>query len=288
MSPAVSVIIPCYNGGRFLPAALKSLEAQTFRDFETIIIDDGSTDPHTRDYLASLGPQYRVIRQDNRGLPAARNAGFRAARAAFVFPLDCDDTIEPAFLAETYAALRAAPPDVGFISTDEKVFGAIDGIVHRKFDPFAQLFHNQLSYSMLFRKSAWEKIGGYNETMREGYEDWEFNVHLIAAGFRAIDVPEPLFNYFVSADGMLMSRSGRVHATLWRRIRDLHPDLYRWDWLVRHCGKSHPARRLLRLASAAVLLTAGRVVPVAVMNRLHYLWLQGKRRGIIPWSVQIN
>jgi glycosyltransferase involved in cell wall biosynthesis len=287
-APAVSVIIPCYNGGPFLPAVLKSLAAQTFRDFETIIIDDGSTDPATRELLGRLGPGIRVIRQENRGLAAARNAGFAAAAAEFVLPLDCDDTLEPPFLTETCAALRAAPADVGFVGTDMRLAGALNEVVERRFDGFTQLFRNQLSYCMLLRKSAWRAVGGYNETMREGYEDWEFNVHLIAAGFRGIDIERPLFNYYVSAEGMLMSRSGRMHATLWRRIRDRHPELYRWGWLTAHHDKPNPLRRAVRLASAILLLAAARVIPEAVMNRLHYYWLLAKRRGLIPWHVPIN
>ena len=287
-APAVSVVIPCYNGGPFLPAVLKSLAAQTFRDFETIIVDDGSTDPATQDVLAALGPDIRVIRQDNRGLAAARNTGFRQAQAEFVLPLDCDDTLDPPFLAEAYAALRAASDDIGFVGTDMRLAGALTSVVQRRFDRFTQLFHNQLSYCMLFRKSAWQAVGGYNETMRDGYEDWEFNVHLIAAGFRGIDIERPLFNYHVSAQGMLMSRSGRMHATLWRRIRELHPEIYRWQWLSQHHDKDNTLRRYVRLTSAIGLLTAARVVPEAAMNRLHYYWLLAKRRGLIPWQVPIN
>ncbi|MBI3436297.1 MAG: glycosyltransferase family 2 protein [Proteobacteria bacterium] len=286
--PAVSIVIPCYNGGKFLPGALASVAAQTFRDFETIIVDDGSTDAQTRAFLAALGPEIRVIRQENQGLAAARNTGFGLARADFVLPLDCDDTIEPSLLAEAHAALSSAPPDVGFVVTEERLAGARSGVVKLRFDRFAQLFHNVLSYGMLFRKSAWEKVGGYNVAMREGYEDWEFNVHLIAAGYRAVEVHKPLFNYFISGEGMLMSRSGRMHATLWRRIRDLHPELYRWRWLLRNHGKPHLGRRLVRLTSALVVLACARIVPEAVMNRLHYTWLQAKRVGLLPWRVEIN
>jgi glycosyltransferase involved in cell wall biosynthesis len=287
-APAVSVIIPCYNGGAFLPAVLRSLAAQTFRDFETIIIDDGSTDVATGELLASLEPNVYVIRQENRGLAAARNTGFGAAQADFVLPLDCDDTLDPTFLAATYAALRAAPTDVAFVGTDMRLTGALDAVVERRFDRFTQLFRNQLSYCMLFRKSAWRAVGGYNEAMREGYEDWEFNVHLIAMGFRGINIEQPLFNYYVSGQGMLMSRSGRMHATLWRRIREQHPEVYRWSWLTTHHDKQNLARRLVRLASAIVALAAARIVPESIMNRLHYVWLLAKKRGLIPWHVPIN
>ena len=78
--PAVSVVVPCFNGGRFLDSLLASLERQTFRDFEIIIVDDGSDDEATLRKLASLESRVRVIHQDNRGLPGARNSGIAAAR----------------------------------------------------------------------------------------------------------------------------------------------------------------------------------------------------------------
>jgi glycosyltransferase involved in cell wall biosynthesis len=287
-TPDVSVIIPCYNGGRFLPNALASLAAQTFRNFETIVVDDGSTDAQTRTVLDGLGPDVNVIRQENRGLPAARNTGIRAARAAFVLPFDCDDLVKPTLLEETVPVLRTSAPDVAFVTFYEQLSGARSGIVTVEFDPFAQLFHNRLHYCLLLRKSAWQAVGGYDETMRSGYEDWEFNVHLIAAGFRGVVVPKPLFVYSVSADGMLMSRSGRMHATLWRSIRDRHPELYRWSWLRAHNGKTNSLRRLLRYASAYGFLMTYGAAPESLVNRAHYCWLSAKRRGLVPWQVTIN
>ena len=70
-APAISIIVPCYNGGGYLDALLASIAAQTFRDFELVIIDDGSTEEPTRAKLASLEPNIRVVRQPNRGLAAA-------------------------------------------------------------------------------------------------------------------------------------------------------------------------------------------------------------------------
>src|SRR5262249_25551378 len=110
--PAVSIIVPCFNGGRFLDALMASLGRQTFRDFEIIIVDDGSTDEETPRKLASLRDRARVIHQDNRGPSAARNTGARAAHGDTLFMLDCDDTIEPEFLAETVPLLQAAPAEV--------------------------------------------------------------------------------------------------------------------------------------------------------------------------------
>lgn len=102
--PVVSVVMPCYNGEAFLAAAVESVLGQTFRDFELIVIDDGSTD-RSADILAGYGERIRVIRQRNRGVSAARNAGIEAARGDFIAFLDSDDWWEPDFLDQMVKAM---------------------------------------------------------------------------------------------------------------------------------------------------------------------------------------
>jgi glycosyltransferase involved in cell wall biosynthesis len=258
--PAVSVIVPCYNGGRFIDLLLVSLERQTFRDFEIVIVNDGSTDRPTLEKLASLPPGIRVIHQENRGLAGARNSGFRAAKADLVLTLDCDDGLEPTFLAETAAVMRAQGPDLGFVFTDVRMTGMREGVSRRYFKLFDLLFINRVSACLLVRKEAWQNAGGYDETMREGYEDWEFSVRLAEAGYRGYGIPKPLFIYRVSEDGMLMSRSSQLHAKLWRRIRERHKKLYRlpavlklW-WRTRSIPGELTLFRALNLLALATLL----------------------------------
>lgn len=231
-APSVSVIVPCYNSGRFLDQLLSSLAAQTFRAFEVIVVDDGSSEAETLAKLAELPTEIRVVRQPNAGLAAARNTGFRNARANMVLPLDCDDMLEPSYLAETAGALRAAPADVGFVFTHMQLCGALEGSFSTKFDRFDQLFVNRLPYCMLFRKSAWAAVGGYDETMRDGSEDWEFNIRLAQANFCGLEIAKPLFVYAVRPEGMLLSKTARLQGTMWRRIRRKHRDLYQPSMLV--------------------------------------------------------
>lgn len=230
--PAVSVVVPCYNGGRFIDQLMTSLARQTFRDFEIVIVDDGSDDLETREKLAALGPAVRVIHQDNRGPSAARNAGARAARSDILFMLDCDDTIEPTFLAETVPVMRAAPADVGMVVTDLRLVGAENGMVPRYFNRFDLLFTNTLSSGLVLRKQSWEAAGGYDETMRDGYEDWDFSLRLARAGYRGIEVAKPLYIYHIASDDTAPSRSSYVHTRrlygqLWRMIRRKHAASYR-------------------------------------------------------------
>jgi glycosyltransferase involved in cell wall biosynthesis len=96
-TPLVSIIMPCYNGGAFLAEAIASVLGQTLQDFELIVVDDGSTDG-SAGILARYGDRVRVIRQANRGVSAARNAGIEAASGEFIAFLDADDYWEPDFL----------------------------------------------------------------------------------------------------------------------------------------------------------------------------------------------
>jgi glycosyltransferase involved in cell wall biosynthesis len=274
----VSIVVPCFNGGRFLDTLLASLAAQTFRDFDIIIVDDGSTDPATCAKLASLPHGIQVLRQSNRGLSAARNAGIRAARGAFVLPLDCDDTLDPAFLAEVTAVLRQAPPQTAFAFTHMRLAGGVDGILSRQCNHFDQLFLNQLPYCMLLRKSAWKEVGGYDETMRDGYEDWEFNIRLSAAGFAGIEIPRPLFIYHVSPDGML-SRSARMHGTIWRRIRSKHAPIYRLPALIARWQAARLPPGKISVVAAVGLLALSSALPTAWFDAIfHYLLTASHRR----------
>jgi len=118
--PSVSVVIPTYNCARYLPEAVDSVLAQTYRDFETIVVDDGSTD-NTPEVLAPYGDQIRVIRQANAGRSAARNAGVLAAQGEYIAFLDADDLWLPQKL-EKQIALLDARPEVGWVYSDFRRF----------------------------------------------------------------------------------------------------------------------------------------------------------------------
>ncbi|WP_214041487.1 glycosyltransferase family 2 protein [Methanoculleus sp.] len=114
--PAVSVVIPLYNKGPYIARALNSVFAQTFQDFEVIVVDDGSTDDGAEIVRAFDEPRIRLIQQENRGVSAARNRGIAAARAELVAFLDADDEWLPEFL-ETILRLRRKFPDAGAYAT---------------------------------------------------------------------------------------------------------------------------------------------------------------------------
>lgn len=114
--PAVSVVIPLYNKGPYITRALNSVLAQTFQDFEVIVVDDGSTDDGAEVVSGFRDPRIRLIQQENQGVSAARNRGIEAARAELVAFLDADDEWLPEFL-ETVLRLRGRFPGAGAYGT---------------------------------------------------------------------------------------------------------------------------------------------------------------------------
>jgi glycosyltransferase involved in cell wall biosynthesis len=284
--PTVSVVVPCYNGGHFLPPLLQSLSQQTFRDFETIIVDDGSTEPDTRALLDTIDPSVRIIRQDNKGLPAARNAGVAAARADLVMVIDCDDRIKPPFLTEAVSLLQSAPDDVALVLCHKELAGGASGNLERHFNRFDLLFTNPIPSGVLLRKTSWWAVGGYDETMRDGYEDWEFYLRLMRNGYRGLTIRKPWLVYHVSSDGMLFNRSSGKHAAIWRTMRIKHAPAYRLiamfrSWRAsRNLGRDDPGHVTIPMAIAAYLMAValpGRLFSklIAYRRRRHLL---GRRR----------
>lgn len=277
--PTVSVVLPCFNAHEYLNQAIDSVREQTYRNFEIIVVDDGSDNSDTIALLDNLGDDVRLIRQRNLGLPGARNRGFREARGKYVLPLDCDDWIEPDYLQKTVTALEHSN-QVDFAFTYIAIFGEENGVLIKRFNLFEQLFFNQLPYCMLIPRSAWERVGGYDESMRSGYEDWDFNIRLALAGYRGIEVSEPLFHYRVSKTGMLGSLSRRRHAQLWRAIRAKHPEIYCVGALVGHWRKwrEYPSTHLLTIYFAWNLLNT--ILPTFAVNvilRVAWVWSHSRQ-----------
>src|ERR1051325_3761742 len=108
--PKVSVIITCYDLGRYLDEAVASVLAQTYQDFEIVIVDDGSTDPATQALLADYRrPKTRVIRPAHKGVMAARNLAIASATGEFLCALDADDRLRPTYFEKAIAKFDADP-----------------------------------------------------------------------------------------------------------------------------------------------------------------------------------
>lgn len=197
----VTVAIPCCNHGAYLPEALDSVAAQTFDDYEIVVVDDGSTDPETLEVLNGLSqPNLRVIRTANKGVSAARNRAIAEASGAYILPLDADDVIAPNYLEKAVAVLDARP-DVGIVYSDQLLFGEGEGVlILPDYDPRRLLVENLIHVSAVFRKEIWEGVGGYSEKMSRGWEDWDFWLATSGLGWTVTKLDEPSFHYRIRSD----------------------------------------------------------------------------------------
>ncbi len=206
--PAVTVIIPCYNHGRYLPASIASVVAQTYPDWEIVVVDDGSTDDTATIASAEIAryPQHaiRLVRQRNQGLSASRNTGIREARGRYVLPLDADDLIAPDMLARTVEMLDTQP-DIGFVYTDVQMIGEEVRVWSGGAYSLHRLaFDNLMITTTLFRADAARQVGGFRGALFPlGYEDWDFWLLLAERGWRGVHLPAPLVTYRRSSSGML-------------------------------------------------------------------------------------
>jgi glycosyltransferase involved in cell wall biosynthesis len=283
-APLISVVVPYYNQGAYLPETLESLERQTFQAFEVVLVNDGSNEATSLRVLGEMERRYpglRVITQPNGGLPTARNRGIREARGQFILPLDADDLLEPTYVEKTAWAL-VTRPDVGFVYTGVREFGLKSVELFSPFDPAVFARMNPLNYCALIRRAVFQQVGGYRETMRLGYEDWDFWIGLVEAGVHGHGIPEPLFLYRRRPNSMLQ-RAEQSHEALVATIRAQHPAYFR-----RHAG-GRAVRRDRRGARWLFIRIGRRVLPEAIKRHLRPVaygeqTLRGLLRACLGWG----
>lgn len=236
--PKVSVVIPCYNAGHFVQDAITSVEKQTIADqLELVIVNDGSTDKKTIEKLRELEAQgYNVVNQKNMGLSEARNSGVKVAKGKYILCLDADDMIKPTFLEKTVEVFEKDDrEDLGIVATWIECFGHADEVWKPlSYDPIYLMVSNILSVGALFKREAWEKVGGYKSKMNGssvegklgGYEDWEFWISITEKGYKWEVVEETLLLYRRTKNSMI-SFSREKHDELFGRILDIHEDYYK-------------------------------------------------------------
>ncbi|MBS1791056.1 MAG: glycosyltransferase [Acidobacteria bacterium] len=193
IQPAVSVIVPAYNSAPFLADTLHSALAQTYKNFELIVINDGSTD-NTEEVIANFLDQIVYLSQPNRGVMAARNAGLKVARGRYIALLDSDDLLLPNFL-EVLVGMLESDPDLSVAYPNARYFGwpKHDGKLHQDVFPVAEpvTFDRVLRREcyifglLVFRREIVEAIGGYDETLEgQGAEDFELWLRMLRRGYR--------------------------------------------------------------------------------------------------------
>lgn len=223
----ISVVIPCYNQGKYLNDALESVQQQTSTNFEIIVVNDGSTDEETKEILNNLRyTNVRVLHTDNQGLSQARNHGIRNADGEYILPLDADDRIGPTYLEKAVKVLEENET-IGIVYCLAEKFGAAKGLWELpSYTLNRMLLGNLIFCSAMYRRIDWELAGGYNADMAVGWEDWDFWLSLIELGRDVYRIPEVLFYYRVKEGSMAASMDCKNKAEMHHQVMKNHKGLY--------------------------------------------------------------
>lgn len=283
MTPRVSVVIPLYQTERYIAAALGSALAQTFHDFEVVVVDDGSHDRGPQIAAAIGDSRVRVVRQENRGLAGARNTGIRNARAGIIALLDADDLWEPTKLARHLAHLDAdAELDVSFsasklIDEDGRDVGLVQSPLNRTLPDQEFFCRNPVGNGSapVLRKRALDRIAfedqalgrtcWFDESFRQS-EDIECWMRLKAAGCVFGYVDAPLTHYRVNSGGLSANVASQL--ATWRRFREKvetyaphlvsaygnRAEAYQLRYLARRAVRSADREQALTLVTRAIAL----------------------------------
>ena len=209
--PAVTIVTPYYNTGAIFHETARSILRQSFQQWEWIIVNDGSTDPEALAILDSYRNnndlRIRVIDHEvNQGLSAGRNTGYRAAQAPYVVQIDSDDLLEPTAI-EKWLWLLESYPEFAFVTGYSVGFSAQEYLWEKGFhNGGVFLEQNVVNATTAVRRDVHRAVGGYDETIRGGLEDWDFWLHCASEGYWGTTLPEYLD---------------------WYRRRENHGD--RWD-----------------------------------------------------------
>lgn len=230
--PLVSIIVPCYKQAHFLKDSLRSVLEQSYINWECIIVNDGSPDDTAaiaKKWCAS-DSRFKYVEKANGGLSSARNAGIAISQGVFILPLDADDILHRDYLAQTVPTLEVEN-NLGIVSSYSSFFyknpqKSVYQLQPIGDDVVSLLFVNQLVATSLFRKSCWEQVGGYDESMNKGFEDWDFWISCTKQGWKYHIIPEYLF-YYRKAKKSMLTTTIKHHAEEVKQFLFIkHKELY--------------------------------------------------------------
>jgi len=207
----ISIIVPCYNQAHFLDECLQSVINQTYKHWECIIVNDGSPDLTEKVSSKWIKQDSRIkyIYKENGGLSSARNAGIEIAKGEWILPLDADDIISPSYL---YLASKKFNNHYDLIYCNAKLFGSVNSDWILKDYSLENLaLHNIIFCSSFFRKDSWLRIGGYDENLRSGLEDWDFWISLLKNGGAVYKIPDVCFYYRIKEISMAINLNNSLN-----------------------------------------------------------------------------
>lgn len=227
----ISVIMPCFNDGKYIEKSVESVLQQDTSDWELIIVDDGSDDAETLAALDRLSKldKIHVIQGEHRGVAVARNTGISVASGKYILPLDSDDIIESTYLRKASMILDDNP-EIGIVYSKAKLFGEINEEWNLpEFSLPEMLYTNLIFVTAMFRKIDWIKVNGFDEAMIYGLEDYEFWLSVIELNRKVYRIPEILFFYRIkkiSRNKMFSKSSSDKRIQTYEYISKKHYRLY--------------------------------------------------------------
>ena len=222
----ISIIIPCYNSGEYLPEAIESVRTYAGNyTYEIIVIDDGSNDEKTLSVLENLKDTENItlLRQQNQGLSAARNAGCRIAKGEFLLFLDSDNTIFPEYIDLSINFLRKNP-EFGVFYGQPEFIGDINsryGFDVDEFDIDEMLINNYIDACAVVRKTAFENVGGFDEQLR-CFEDYDFWLSIYEKQWKFHFCKKTLYQYRILQTSLIGSGSNDFFNQAFIRICTKH------------------------------------------------------------------
>lgn len=221
----ISVIVPCYNYAHYLGECLDSLITQTYLLHEIIVVDDGGTDNCKE--ICDKYPTVEYLRKENGGLSSARNAGIAISTGDYYMTLDADDKLIPGAIEEHVKLLT---DDMTCAQCALMEFGDrhIINIPNPNTTLERVMRANTMYCNTMFPRKAWVDVGGYDEseTMRLGYEDWEFNIRVLKAGYKVNTSDFIALRYRVHDGQMTQATAHPKRQKLYKYIYDKHRELY--------------------------------------------------------------
>lgn len=226
----VSIIMPCFNDGAYIMEAITSVRAQTYRNTEIIIINDGSDDPHTLMLMEKFKEERDIkVLHTNRIRPAAaRNEGIKVATGKYILPLDADDIIEPKYIEKAVQILDGNK-NIGVVYCQAQLFGEKKGRWELpNYSLEKMLLDNVVFVTALFHKRDWEVVGGFNTGLKHGMEDYDFWLSILEIGLEIHQIHEVLFHYRIKPSSRQQEflTDPQIVRSTYRDIYFNHPALF--------------------------------------------------------------
>lgn len=224
----VTVIVPAYNYANFIGECLDSVLSQTFKSWECIVIDNGSTD-NTQEIVKSYSNKDGRIKYhytNQKGVSLARNLAVSLSHGTYLLPLDADDKIDPTYL-EKAVNIMNQNPELSLVYCNAILFGSVNKKwILPDFNYKAMLIENSIFCSALIKKNEFLAVNGYNVNMVEGFEDWDFWIKYLANNKKVYKLNDILFYYRIKQHSRNSVLDTEKQLRLRTQIYHNHKDIY--------------------------------------------------------------